>query len=98
MCAADCAVARRQPSSVSRGTATRMPEVAGATERAQESTIRVDTACLMLPPVRAMMRWSALLPLLAVGACGSTAKPGPDGGGGSNAGDGGRGGTTGSGG
>jgi hypothetical protein len=38
-------------------------------------------------PVRAMMRWSVplLLLLLAVGACGSTATPGPDGGGGSNA-------------
>ena len=48
-------------------------------------------------PVRAIMRWSvALLMLLAVGACGSTAKPGPDGGGGSNAG--GAGGTTGGGG
>ena len=33
-----------------------------------------------------MMRWSALVLLLAVGACGSTAKPGPDGGGGTNAG------------
>jgi hypothetical protein len=37
-------------------------------------------------PVRAMIRWSALLLLLAVGACGSTAKPGSDGGGGSSAG------------
>ncbi len=48
--------------------------------------------------VRAMMRWSVprLLLLLAVGACGSTAKPGADGGGGSNAA--GAGGTTGGGG
>ena len=47
--------------------------------------------------MRAMMRWSiGLLLVLAVGACGSTAKPGPDGGGGSNAG--GAGGTTGGGG
>src|SRR6185436_20250222 len=49
-------------------------------------------------PVRAMMRWGVpfLLLSLAVGACGSTAKPGPDGGGGSNAA--GAGGTTGGGG
>jgi hypothetical protein len=33
-----------------------------------------------------MMRWSALLLVLAVGACGSTAKPGPDGGGGAGSG------------
>jgi len=48
--------------------------------------------------VRAIMRWSVplLLVSLAVGACGSTAKPGPDGGGGSNAA--GAGGTTGGGG
>jgi hypothetical protein len=46
--------------------------------------------------VRTMMRWGALLLVLAVAACGSTAKPGPDGGGGSNAG--GAGGTTGGGG
>src|SRR6185436_21011034 len=35
----------------------------------------------MMMPVRAMMRWSALLLLVAIGACGSTGKPGPDGGG-----------------
>ena len=47
--------------------------------------------------MRAIMRWSiGVLLLLAVGACGSTAKPGSDGGGGSNAG--GAGGTTGGGG
>ena len=47
--------------------------------------------------MRAIMRWSiGLLLVLAVGACGSTAKPGSDGGGGSNAG--GAGGTTGGGG
>src|SRR4051812_42008401 len=65
-----------------------------------ETTTRVDVACMMLALVRAIMRWSALLILLAVGACGSTAKPGPDGGGGSNAGGatggGGRGGSAGS--
>ena len=49
-------------------------------------------------PVRAMMRWRVplFLFLLAGGACGSTANPHPDGGGGSNAG--GAGGTTGNGG